>query len=66
MQGDENQAERHLNGAFRRHSGEALYCVNVIERQALSSAYYTPTKTTSRFGSTIFGNFEERKKEENK
>jgi len=38
--------------------------VKVIERQALSSAYYTPTKTTSRFGFTVFGNFEERKKEE--
>jgi hypothetical protein len=44
MQGDENQAERHLNSAFRRHSGVALYCVNVIELQALSNAYYTPTK----------------------
>src|ERR1700688_3087458 len=44
MQGDENQAERHLNSAFRRHSGAALYCVNVIELQALSNAYYTPTK----------------------
>jgi hypothetical protein len=64
MPGDANQAERHLNGAFRRHSGAALYCVNVIELQALSSAYYTPAKTTSRSGSTIFGNFEERKKEE--
>jgi hypothetical protein len=64
MQGDDNQAERHLNGAFRRHSDAALYCVNVIELQALSSAYYTPTKTRSRFGSTIFGNFEEKKKEE--
>jgi hypothetical protein len=44
MQGDENQAERHLNSAFRRHSGAALYSVNVIELQALSTAYYTPAK----------------------
>jgi len=44
MQGDENQAERHLNSAFRRHSDAAQYGVNVIELQALSNAYYTPTK----------------------
>jgi hypothetical protein len=44
MQGDENQAERHLNSVFRRHSDEAQYGVNVIELQALSNAYYTPTK----------------------
>jgi hypothetical protein len=44
MQGDENQAERHLNSTFRRHSGAALYCVNVIDPPALSTAYYTPTK----------------------
>jgi hypothetical protein len=43
MQGDENQAERHLNSAFRRHSDAAQYGVNVIELQALSNAYYTPT-----------------------
>jgi hypothetical protein len=44
MQGDENQAERQLNSAFRGHSGEAPYCVSVIEQQALSNAYYTPAK----------------------
>ena len=44
MLGDEKQAERHLNSAFRRSSVAALYCVNVIELQALSPAYYTPTK----------------------
>jgi tetratricopeptide (TPR) repeat protein len=44
MQGDKNQAERHLNSAFRRHSDAAQYGVNVIELQALSNAYYTPTK----------------------
>jgi len=44
MQGDENQAERHLNSAFRRHSDAVQYGVNVIELQALSNAYYTPTK----------------------
>jgi hypothetical protein len=44
MQGDENQAERHLNSAFRRHSDAAQYGVNVIELQALSNAHYTPTK----------------------
>jgi hypothetical protein len=44
MQGDENQAERRLNSAFRRHSGAALYCANLIDLQALSSAYYTPIK----------------------
>ena len=64
MQGDENPAERHLNSAFRGHSGEAPYGVIVIELQALSNAHCTPAKTTSRFGSTIFGNFQERKKEE--
>jgi hypothetical protein len=63
MQGDENQAERHLNTAFRRRSEAALYCVNESNCK-LSNAYYTPTKTTSWFGFTIFGNFEERKKEE--
>jgi hypothetical protein len=41
MQGDENQAERHLNSAFTGHSDAAQYCVIVIELQALSNAYYT-------------------------
>jgi hypothetical protein len=44
MQGDENQAERHLNSAFRGNSDAAQYCVIVIELQALRSAYYTPAK----------------------
>jgi hypothetical protein len=44
MQGDENQAERHLNSAFRGNSDAAQYCVIVIELQALSNAYYTPAK----------------------
>jgi len=38
--------------------------VIVIDLQALSNAYYTPAKTTSWFEFTIFGNFQERKKEE--
>jgi hypothetical protein len=29
--GDENQAERRLNSAFRRHSESALYGLDVIE-----------------------------------
>jgi hypothetical protein len=44
MQADANQAECHLNSAFRGRSGAALYCVKVIEMQALSNAYYTPAK----------------------
>jgi hypothetical protein len=43
MQGDEKRAERHLNSAFRGYSDTALYCVIVIELQALSNAY-TPAK----------------------
>jgi hypothetical protein len=34
----------------------------VIELQALRNGYYMPAKTTSRFGFTIFGNFQEKKK----
>jgi len=51
MQGDRNQAERYLNSAFRGHSGEAPYCVVVIELQGLNNAYYTRAEATSPFGS---------------
>src|SRR3984893_10967769 len=64
MQGDENQAERHLNSAFRRHSGAALYGVNVIELQALSNAYYTPTKNYVSVQIHHFRQLRRKKKEE--
>jgi len=38
MQGDENQAERYLNSAFRGHSETPPYCVHVNQLQARSDA----------------------------
>jgi hypothetical protein len=64
MQGDENQAERHLNSAFRGHSGEAPYGVSVIELQALSNAYYTPAKDYVVVRVPYFRQLRRKKKEE--
>jgi len=61
MQGDENQAERYLNSAFKGHSGAAPYHVIVIELQALSNAYYNAGQDYVAVAFTIFGNFQERK-----
>ena len=61
MQGDENQAERHLNSAFKGHSGAAPYYGIVIELQALSNAYYNAGQDYVAVRIYYFRNFQERK-----
>jgi len=64
MQGDENQAERRLNSAFRRHSEAALYCLNVIKLYAQRCLLYAEPRPGLAADSLFSATGEEERKKE--